>query len=286
MIVILGCGYTGRRVARIMAAAGHRVLATQHRADLAIPGVESIHFDASDPALVSRLAQSIPSNARLLHSIPLVSAAPLDSGAPSAPVPPTLRPTPMLAPVLERAERVVYLSTTGVYGAQHIVDETTAPAPRIARERMRVEEELQIAAACPSTLILRPAAIYGPGRGVHVSLRQGRHKLWGDGSNVISRIHVDDLAAIAAAALASDLTGAFPVADDDPCAAIEITRFCADLLGIHPPKPMGTLPPEDTRSANRHVDGQAIRRLLGVELRYPGYRQGVPAAIAAESNPL
>lgn len=228
---------------------------------------ETVQLEVEDPASVESLAARLSPGLRVLHSIPLIA------GDPPRP------PSPLVAPILAKASRVVYLSTTGVYGSQHRVDETTLPEPAVARERLRVVEEQEVARLCRNTLILRPAAIYGPGRGVHVSLLEGRHKLWGDGSNWISRIHVDDLAAIAAAAVLSDLTGAYPVADDEPCPAIEITRFCAGLLGVAAPEPSGVLPPGDTRSANRRVDGTAIRRLLGVSLRYPGYRTGIPASL-------
>ena len=66
-------------------------------------------------------------------------------------------------------------------------------------------------------MILRPAAIYGPGRGVHVSMEEGRFRFVGGGDNFVSRIHVDDLAAHVEAALLSDITGAWPVADEHPC---------------------------------------------------------------------
>ncbi|MEZ5402398.1 MAG: NAD-dependent epimerase/dehydratase family protein [Bryobacteraceae bacterium] len=267
LIVILGCGFTGRRVARLLAAADERVVATAHRSAPATEGVGFVTFEAADPAAVAGLAETLSAPVRVLHSLPPMGNEPV---------------TPLVAPVLKRAERVVYLSTTGVYGDQGLVDETTPPAPRIERERVRVAEEEAVRGLCGSWAILRPAAIYGPGRGVHVSLREGRHRLWGDGSNYISRIHVDDLARITAAAVLGDITGAWPVADDEPCPAIEITRYCAGLLGIAAPEPSGVLPPEDTRSANRRVDGRAIRRALGVDLRYPGYREGIAAAMAAE----
>lgn len=209
----------------------------------------------------------------MLHSIPLVRRG---DGY--------LEPTPVLEPLLQRAGRVVYLSTTGVYGAQQYVDETTLPAPRTPREALRVAEEQRVLRSCPSSLILRPAAIYGPGRGVHVSLRNGTHRLWGTGTNFISRIHVDDLAVLCVAALRASLQGAFPVADEEPCRSREITQFCAELVGAAPPAPSGTLPAEDTRSANRQVDGRAICRLLGVRLRFPSYRTGIPAAIEAEQD--
>ena len=249
-VAILGCGYTGSRVADLMRARGADVVATNTAA-----------FDVTSPS--ARI--ELPEGVTVLHSIPV-------------------RAMRVLGPMLAgRASRVVYLSTTGVYGAAHHVDEHTAVAPRSPREQVRVDEENDVLAGPWSSLILRPAAIYGPGRGVQVSLAEGRHRMLGDGSNFISRIHVEDLAAIAAAALASGLTGAYPVADDEPCQAREITDFCARLLGIDPPQPSGYLPTADTRSANRRVDGRAIRRLLGIGLRYPSYREGVPASLASSS---
>ena len=166
--------------------------------------------------------------------------------------------------------RVVYLSTTGVYGSAHVVDETTEVDWSSERARVRLEAEQEIAKGPWSTLILRPAAIYGPGRGVHESVRRGTYP---PGENFISRIHVDDLAAHAEAALLSDLTGAFPVADEEPCTSREIAEFCATLLGVALPQgPVAT----PRIFGDRKVDGSAIRKLLGVTLQYPSYRTGIP----------
>jgi nucleoside-diphosphate-sugar epimerase len=222
-------------------------------------------LEAADPRSVARVAAAIGEGVAVLHSIPPVNGADL-------------------RPILARAGRVVYLSTTGVYGAQCDVDEHTAPAPRNDRERARVAEEQRVAQAARSWLVLRPAAIYGPGRGIHRSMIEGRHQIWGDGSNYISRIHVDDLAALCLAGLRSGITGAWPVADDEPCRAREITAYCARLLGIPATVASGALPEGDTRAANRRVDGRAIRERLGVELRYPSYRTGLAAALAVDGS--
>jgi hypothetical protein len=51
------------------------------------------------------------------------------------------------------------------------------------------------------------------------------------------------------------------------------------------PPPESTTPegvPETLR-VTRRVDGRAIRESLGVTLRYPGYRVGIPACLAEES---
>lgn len=233
--LILGCGFTGSRVAARLVARGERVV------------VASRDTIERGEIIEAR-------GMRVLHSLPIPYAR-----------------------KIQGAERLVYFSTTGVYGDQpHVNGHSVALG-----NHPRLDEERGVAAACANHLILRPAAIYGPGRGVHVSIQQGRHKYWGDGSNYISRIHVDDLAAITAAALVTDLTGAYPVADDEPAQAIDITRFCAELLGVPVPPPEPGMPGADTRRANRQVDGRAIRQALGVELAFPSFRSGIPAAIAA-----
>ncbi|MBK5293175.1 MAG: hypothetical protein JJE04_16065 [Acidobacteriia bacterium] len=238
------------------------------RSPIDLPGAESALFDATAPRAAELLARLLRPRDLVLYSAPLVKAG--DDWMASA---------PLLAQALSSVARVVYLSTTGVYGSTQVVDETTPPAPRTLREKLRMEEEEALQGGPWSSLVLRPAAIYGPGRGVHVSMREGRHKLWRDGSNFVSRIHVDDLAAHAEAALLSEVTGAFPVADEDSCRAVEIARFCACLMGVAMPLSGQDLPGEDTRRADRRVDGSAIRRLLNVDLLYPSYRTGIPAAL-------
>ena len=179
--------------------------------------------------------------------------------------------------------RVVYLSTTGVYGETKQVNETTPIAPLSERQRRRAEAERAVAAGPWPSLILRPAAIYGPGRGVHAALRERRFRLAGDGDNFISRIHVEDLAALTAAAIESDITGAYPAADENPCTSSEMARYCADLLGMPMPPSVERGEVDETRRADRRVDGRAICKLLGVSLRFPSYREGVAAALAAEA---
>jgi nucleoside-diphosphate-sugar epimerase len=249
MVLILGCGFTGERVARRLLARGVRVTGTardpRRLQALGIPGVR-----------LEDVPRVIEPGCRVLHSIP-------PEGSPDV--------LPLLG---DAPARVVYLSTTGVYGAAREVDETTPPDASSERARVRLDAERAIASGPWSTLILRPAAIYGPGRGVQESVRRGTYP---PGENFISRIHVEDLAAIAEAALYSELTGAYPVADDEPCTSREIAEFCARLLRV--PLPAGPVAPPRI-FGDRRVDGRAIRRLLGVELRYPSYRTGIPASLS------
>jgi len=165
----------------------------------------------------------------------------------------------------------------------HVVDERTAAAPTTERTRLRWEAEQVVMAGPWSACVLRPAAIYGPGRGAHESIRAGRWRVAGDGGNYTSRIQVDDLAAVSAAAVLGELGGAWPVADEEPSTNLEITRFCCELMGLPMAPSAAAAELDETRRADRRVDGRAVLERLGVRLRYPSYRFGVPAALVASS---
>ena len=274
--LILGCGYTASRAASKLLEQGYRVAATTRHPDrlehLARTGLSVHRWDALQPDAIERLREIVEPGVRVLHSVPSIVSA-------GAAFDPAARIVEALG---GRPARVVYLSTTGVYGPLHEVDETTQPRPATERQRLRREAELAVIAGPWQSLILRPAAIYGPGRGVHRRVAEGSFRLLEGGRNFISRIHVDDLAGITFRGLLSDVTGAYPVADDEPCRSREIAAFCAEFLGLPVPPSAREEELSETRRSDRRVDGRAIRRLLGVELKYPSYRSGIPAAIEAE----
>jgi nucleoside-diphosphate-sugar epimerase len=278
LVWIIGCGYTGRRVAQRLLDTGMPVVATTRNPDslrdLAAQGVEVLRWDASDPDGFEILKAAITPGAGVLLSVPTLRG-------PHGPDDPTPRIVQALG---DAPARVVYLSTTGVYGDAREVDESTPAAPVTERQRLRVEAEQAVAEGPWPSLALRPAAIYGPGRGVHVAMREGLFQLANDGSNFVSRIHVDDLATHAGHSLLSDLTGAYPVADEEPCSSREMAEFCANLLGLPLPESVAKEKLSETRRSDRRVDGSAIRRLLGIELRYPSYKQGIPAALKEEAD--
>lgn len=281
-VLLLGCGFTGKRVARQLLKQGVRVTATTREPaqleDLRQAGATiqrlSIDREVEPEALREFVGGDGSAWDAMVYSIPTLRNG---DGA--------WEPATALLPMLSAyGQRLIYLSTTGVYGAQERVDARTRPAPRTERELLRTEAEASVLAHFAQALVLRPAAIYGPGRGVHVSMRQGKYRLSGDGGNYISRIHVDDLAFHVVAGLWQGLTGAWPVADEEPCTQREMAAFCAELLGVPLPEPQALERAPETLTANRQVDGSEVRKALGLTLRYPSYRQGVPAALAEEAK--
>ena len=168
--------------------------------------------------------------------------------------------------------RVVYLSSTAAYGVAELVNETTDVSPDTERAEVRLAVERAVMNGPWSSLILRCAAIYGPGRGIHERVKRGEREFSG---HIVSRIHVEDLATHCEAALLSNVSGAYPVADEEPASSWEVAQYSASLLGL--PAPSEATATGSTRlSGNRRVDGSAIRRALGITLQYPSYRMGIP----------
>jgi nucleoside-diphosphate-sugar epimerase len=262
MVVILGLGFTGMRLAGRLLRRGIPVSAL-------VRGVERFIEMADSGLQLGELteAMQLPRNAIVAHSIP-----PL----------PVAENTMLRETILKLAPaRVVYVSSTGVYGERTDVDWESPAVPNDDRGRARLEEERWIASGPWSSLILRSAAIYGPGRGVHAAVREGKMPR-GAGSGITSRIHVDDLAAIVEAGLFSNLEGAWPVADEAPCATAEIVRWCAELMHLD------AVRQDDNAGktiAGRNVDGRKIREKLGVELKYRSWRTGIAASLSEEAVP-
>ena len=260
--LILGAGFTAGRVARRLVEAGADVVVT-NRKQTEITGARCVALDVTDPKSVHHLTPFLSVGTVSLHSIPILAG------------------TPELVSFLRpfRPPRIVYLSTTGVYGAAELVDEHTVPSPETEKDRARMEAERVLSDGPWSAMVLRPAAIYGPGRGVHWSARRGVFRPPPGGNRVISRIHVDDLAEQAYRAMQSEVTGAFPVADEEPCTSMEVAEWTCGYLGI--PFVAGE---KEEQGRGRRVDGSAVRVALGVRLQYRSFREGVVASLEEEDR--
>ena len=296
-VLILGCGYTGRRLARRLVDAGHEVTGTA-RSPEGLDAVEStgarpLRLDVADPESVAGLQSAAPE--ACFYSIPpLDSEASGDGSDGSA--------TPGIDRVMETLARAplecfVYISSTSVYGDRggEWVDESTVPEPDSPTGRARLAAERSVLRhgwvhdARPR--IVRPAGIYGPGRTLRRRLEErGYHLI--EGLNPVSnRIHVDDLAAILEAVWKRGANNrVYNACDDEPHPSADYARFTAGLLGI---EEIPTLTAEEAREhysesalarklGSKRVSNRRVRQELEVELSYPTYREGVPAALREE----
>ena len=251
--VIVGCGYTGCELARRLVADGHDVIATCRDAARVppLPGVRPLALD---------LAQPLPE----LPRGAIVACL----------VPPGDDPGGEVARLASACERLIYVSSTGVYGAGGgaWVDESwpLAPLTREGAARVAAERALPVGAVA-----LRAAGIHGPGRGIIERLRAGTYRVIGDGRAHVSRIHVADLAqAIAHAGERPDVAGAINVADDAPDPVGMVADTLAERLGVPPPPRVPPPTPElaGMLLADRRIANARMKRELGVVLRYPSWR--------------
>lgn len=186
-----------------------------------------------------------------------------------------------------------YLSTVGVYGDQQgsWVDETTAPRPNSARTEARVAAEMAWLEFGKETgrpvQIFRLAGIYGPGRCVFDKLREGTARRIKKDGQVFSRIHVEDIAQVLEASIARPRAGAvYNVADDEPAAPGAVVTYAAQMLGVEPPPEVpfekADLSPmaRSFYEGSRRIGNARIKAELGVELRYPTYREGLASLLA------
>jgi nucleoside-diphosphate-sugar epimerase len=191
-----------------------------------------------------------------------------------------------------------YLSTTGVYGDRggDWVDESSALAPTGARGSRRAAAErgwLDLYRRHNIPLhVFRLAAIYGPGRSPFAALRAGTAKRIDKPGQVFSRIHVEDLASVLCASMTQPRPGAvYNVCDDDPAPPEAVVAHAALLLGMPPPPLLPLAEAGLSPMAlsfygdNKRVRNRLIKEELGITLRYPDYRAGLAAILAAEGLP-
>lgn len=178
--------------------------------------------------------------------------------------------------------RMVYISTTGVYGGKDggWVDEHSATFPLYRRGKARLAVEQGYRAVFGDRLcIVRAPAIYGPGRGIGHSLKERRYRLVDGGTHWTNRIHVDDLAAALSAALTiQPLPTVLALSDGTPAQACEVTDYYCKSFNLPTP---GSISFEEalgagleTMLSNQRINSTSSWAALGLAPRYKSFREG------------
>ena len=194
-------------------------------------------------------------------------------------------------------KRVVYLSTTAVYGDANgsTVDEKYKINPQSDRAKSRILAESQWTDLCDKfgvTLnILRLSGIYGTGRNQIRNLINGTAKRIIKEGHVFNRIHVADIARIIYMLSVSDIkSDIFNISDDMPAPPQDVVEFAARLLNTDPPEPVifsEAILSEMARSfysETKYIINQKIKEKLGLELKYPNYKLGLRDILKEELN--
>lgn len=274
-VLVIGCGYSGARIAASHLARGDDVTVTvrdtsRHKPGAAID-VRALDLDAPGAAL-----------------------PPADRVYYTAPPPPEGLADTRLAALLDRLlpPRVfVYFGTTGVYGdhGRKPVNESASLLPATDRARRRLDAESRIRYWCEqngtAAALLRIAAIYGPGRLPIARLRSGDPVPDPVDTGPGNRVHVDDLVAAALAiadvAEASAQTGAWNVSDGNPMSVADFNDQVARLAGLPLPRRVPLASPAISPGMRsffketRAIDNRKLLALPGFRLRFSDPVEGI-----------
>ena len=284
VLLIVGCGDVGMRVLRHLGT-GWRVLAltssAQRFAELRAAGATPLLGNLDDARTLGRLGGLADA---VLHLAPPPGQG---EGDP--------RTRALLRALARggRVQRLVYASTSGVYGdcLGAAFDETRAVNPGTDRARRRVDAEAQVRwfgrATGARVTVLRIPGIYAgdrPGGHPRDRLARGTAVLAEDDDVFTNHIHADDLARACVAALYRGLPQRVVHASDDTEMKMgDYFDLAADLCGL-------ARPPRITRdqareqlspmllsfmSESRRLDNRRLTSELGLKLRYPTVREGL-----------
>jgi nucleoside-diphosphate-sugar epimerase len=271
-LLILGCGDVGMRLLPLLRTRFRIVAVTSQPARCAAlraAGAVPLVADLDRPATLRRLAGLAR---HIVHLAPPQPDGALD------------RRTRNLCAILPERVRLVYVSTTGVYGdcGGALFDETRPVAPRNARALRRVDAEQVLRrwarGAGASVSILRVPGIYAAGRLPLKRLREGTPALLEADDVYSNHIHADDLAAAIVRALWRGRPGrVYHAVDDSDMKMAAYFDAVADAFALpRPPRlPRAELAQVVTPALlsfmceSRRLRNDRLTGELGLRLRYP-----------------
>lgn len=285
-MLIVGCGDVVRRVLPELLQ-GWQVLALVRTRDprLTALGVRQIEGDLDQPATLRRLAGIADA---MIHSAPPPAAGETDTR------------TMHLLSVLRRRKslprRIVYISTSGVYGDSQgaVVSETgslSAPAEKSARAIRRIDAERRLRRfagrqCCVS--ILRAPGIYAADRLPLERLRQGLPLFEPAEDSHTNHIHAADLGRACLAALRRGRPNrTYNISDDSSLLMGEWFDLLADNFNLPraPRLPRAAVEQQVSplqwsfMRESRQLDNRRMKHELGLRLRYPNVIEGIRETI-------
>lgn len=284
-MLIVGCGDIGLRIAQLVRGRW-RVYALsrseRHHELLRAVDATPVVADLDRP---STLARHIGFAHDVIHLAPPPAKGSLDTR--------TVNLVRALSKGGSLPQRLVYMSTSGVYGdcAGEVVPETrpTMPTSRRARRRSHAEQTVRAWGAESGTqvTVLRVPGIYASGRLPVRRLQSGTPALAADQDAYTNHIHAEDLARIVLAALMRGKGGrTYNASDDSSMKMGDYFDLVADRFGLpHPPRVSWeraqSVVPETLLSfmrESRRLSNTRLKKELRVRLRYPSVHEGIAAA--------
>lgn len=277
--LIIGCGYLGRRVARLWLDRGDDVSAVTRSATTAeefrATGITPIVADVTDSGSLAAL----PEVDTVLFAVgydrnaePSKAAVYVDGLG------------NVLRAMSGRGQRFIHISSTSVYGQQagEWVDEHSPCEPVSEGGQICLQAEESLRRFSEEANILRLAGIYGPGRLLRrASQLKSQEPIGGNPNAFLNLIHVDDAStAVLACEQHGTSAATYLVSDNHPQTRRAYYETLSRLLDS--PQPVFVAENEQPTILNKRCRNTRMRRELLVELVHPTMESGLRHAIDAE----
>ncbi|GJL68045.1 MAG: NAD(P)-dependent oxidoreductase [Nitrospirales bacterium] len=246
-LVVLGTGYTGRRIYHQAREAGWNVFATSRMPDVHLSDISPahrIHFDLTQP----ETWRSIPTPAHLIWCFPAT-------------------PLPMVQKFFTsrpgESGRILVMGSTSAYGTNCGAVTEQTPV-NMDLPRVQGEEYLRTQLGA---VVMRLAGLYGPGRHVLDWMRKGRIR---NTPKWVNLLHVEDAAGICLRALERAQNGTTYLASDGtPRTWSEIFSIASEKWSMLIP------PPTPLREIGKQVSIHKLLTTLHYTLRFPDLYQAL-----------
>jgi nucleoside-diphosphate-sugar epimerase len=296
-LLIVGCGDIARRI--LPRLLGHyRVFALvrdpAQRLFWRDLGARPVLADLDQPASLRRIAGLADV---ILHLAPPPAADQVRAAGEQRD-PRTRRLLAALSRGRSLPQRIVYISTSGVYGdcAGACIDETRAPQPGTARARRRLDAEYQLRALGRRGVvvsILRVPGIYAADRLPIERLQRASPALRNEDDVYTNHIHAEDLAMLTCAALRYGRSNrTYNATDDSQIKMGDYFDLVADRFGLPRVPRLSRHQAQERLSAlqlsfmgeSRRLLNQRVKTELRAKLNYPRVEDGVAAAWAERKS--
>lgn len=262
--LLIGCGQVGAGLASRLTAEGGAAFGLR-RSTAALPShITPIQVDLLDPG-----AMSLPeADAMVITLTPSIGGPDTPDGYTTA-----LQNLANLLPSVP--SRTVMVSSTGIFDTTREsgpLTEADDPTPATARGR-RLRDGEDLARDLFGAHIVRPAGIYGAGRGMLLrKVMSGEPVQYARRTN---RIHEDDLVSILHAMLTRpEPPAVLHAVDQQPAPLGDVVTFIAEQMDLPAPP---RISPEDP--SGNTFDGARLHQWHG-PLRHPSYQDGYRRIIA------
>jgi nucleoside-diphosphate-sugar epimerase len=291
--LIFGCGYLGYRVARRWQSAGDAVYAVTRSAERAeawrAEGIIPILADV----IVPETLRDLPAAETVFYAVSHDARRVQASGFRVQELEPhVVGLRNVLGALAPTFRRVIYISSTGVYGdfqgAWVNEDSPCHPLRGSGKACSEAEKLLTAHEYGKRAVILRPAGLYGPGRIPRKDVLLTGEPIDAPQHGYLNLIHVEDAveAVLAADGVEAPLPRRYLISDGSPVVRSEYYAELARLIEAPPPRfrvPDRETPASARAAADKCISNARMLAELRITLRYPSYREGLRAIVEGES---